>query len=59
MIEFQEQKLKMMDSQFLKEFQIQDSYSIFQVPQQEEEPMDLDRRMKSLIQSKNDFFLIC
>ena len=35
MIEFQEQKLKM-DSQFSQNFQIQDPYSSFQVPQQEE-----------------------
>ena len=31
MIEFQEQKLKMMDSQFPQNFQIQDPCSIFQV----------------------------
>ena len=35
-----------MDSQFPQDFQIQDPYSIFQVPQQEEEPMNLDRSMK-------------
>ena len=40
MIESQEQKLKMMDSQFPQTFQIQDPYSIFQVSQQEEESMD-------------------
>ena len=55
MIESQEQKLKMMDSQFPQDFQIQDPYFIFQVPQQEEEPMDLDRSMKNLIQSENYF----
>ena len=46
MIESQEQKLKMMDSQFWQDFQIQDSYSIFLVPQQVE-PMDLDRNMEN------------
>ena len=55
MIKFQEQKLKMMDSQFPQESQI-DPYSMFQVPQQEEEPMDSDRSMENLIQSKNNFF---
>ena len=45
-----------MDSQFPQDFQIYDPYSIFQVPQQEEEPMDLDRSMENLIQSENDFF---
>jgi len=32
MIEPQEQKLKMMNSQFSQDIQIQDLYSIFQVP---------------------------
>ena len=36
MIESQEQKLKMMDSQFSQDSQIQDLYSMLQVPQQEE-----------------------
>jgi len=56
MIESQEQKLKMMNSQFPQDFQIQDPYSIFQVPQKEEEPMDLNRSMKNLIQFENNFF---
>ena len=47
MIEFQEHKLKMMDSQFSQNSQIQDPYSTFQVPQQEEELMDSDRSMKT------------
>ena len=51
MIEFQEHKL---DSQFPQNSQIQDPYSMFQVPQQEE-LMDSDRSMKNLIQSENDF----
>ena len=46
MIESQEQKLKMMDSKFPKDSQIQDPYSMFKVPQQEEELMDSDRSMK-------------
>ena len=53
-IEFQEQKLKMIDSQFPQDSQIQDPYFMFQVPWQEE-PMDSDRSMKNLIQSKNNF----
>ena len=56
MIESQEQKLKMMDSQFLQDSQIQDPYSMFQVLQQEEEPIDSDRSMENLIQSENNFF---
>ena len=56
MVVSQEQKLKMMDSQFPQDSQIQDPYSMVQVPQQEEEPMDSDRRMKNLIQSENNFF---
>ena len=57
MIESQEQKLKMMDSNPTR-LQIQDSYSMFQVPQQEEEPVDSDRSMKNLIQFENNFFPI-
>jgi len=56
MIKSQEQKVKMMDSQFSQESKIQDPYSMFQVHQQEEEPMDSNRSMKNLIQSKNNFF---
>ena len=48
----------MMDSQLSQDFQIQDLYSMFQVPQQEEEPMDSDRSMESLIHSENNFFPI-
>ena len=33
-IDSQEQKLKMMDSQFSQNFQIQDPHSIFEVPSQ-------------------------
>jgi len=55
MIEFQEQKLKMMDLQFSQDSEIHDPYSIFHVPGQEEEPMDSDRIMENLIQFKNNF----
>ena len=44
----------MIDSQFPQDLQIQDPYSIFQVPQQEE-PMDLDKSMENMIQFENDF----
>ena len=47
MIEFQEQKLKMINFQFSQNFQIQDPYSIFQIPQQEEKLMDSDRSWKT------------
>ena len=43
------------DSKSRQNFQIKDSYSIFQVPPQEEEPTDLDRSMKNMIQSENYF----
>jgi len=56
MIESQEQKLKMMNSQFPQDSQIQNPYSIFQVSQQEEELMDSDRSMENLIQSENNLF---
>ena len=46
----------MIDSQFPQNLQIQYPYSIFQVPQQEKKPMYLDRSMKNLIQSENNFF---
>jgi len=55
LIESQEQKPKMIDSQFRQDSQIQNPYSMFQVPQQEEELMDSDRSMKNLIQSENNF----
>ena len=44
----------MLDSQSHQDFQIQDPYSIFQVPQQEEEPINLEMSMKNLIQSENN-----
>ena len=47
-----------MDSQFPQDFQIQNPYSMSQVPQQEEEPMDSNRSMENLIHSKNNFFPI-
>jgi len=43
------------DSQAHQDFQIQDPYTNFQVPPQEEEPRDLDRSMQNLIQSENYF----
>ena len=46
----------MIDSQFPQNFQIQDPYSIFHVPQQKEEPMNLDRSMEKLMLFENDFF---
>ena len=52
MIESQEQKLKMMDSQFSQDFQIQDPYYIFHVSQQEK-LSNLERSMKCLIQNQN------
>ena len=55
MIESQEHKLKMMDSQFSQDFQIKDPYSIFQVPQQEEELNDLEKSMKFMIQSQKNY----
>ena len=44
-----------MDSQFSQNFQIQDPYSIFQVPQQEEELTDLEKSLESMIQSLKDY----
>ena len=43
----------MIDLQFSQDSQIQDSYSMLQVPQQE--LMDSYRSMKNLIQSENNF----
>ena len=57
MIESQEQKLKMIDSQFQQDSQIQDPYSMFQVPQQEEEHIDLEESMKSMIQFQSNPFI--
>ena len=44
----------MIDSQFPQDSN-QHPYSMFQVPQQEEELMDADRSMKNLIHSENNF----
>jgi len=55
LIKFQNQFQDMMDSQSYKNFQIQDPYSMFQIPQQEE-PTDLEKSMKLIIQSQNDYF---
>jgi len=44
-----------MNSQFQQVSLIQDPYSMFQVSQQEEEPMDSNRSMENLIQSENKF----
>ena len=52
MIEFQNQFQNMLDSQFHQDFQIQDAYSIFQVPQQE--PTNLKKSMEFMIQSQNN-----
>ena len=41
------------ESSFSQNFQIQDPYFMFQAPQQEEEPTDLDESMKNLIQAAN------
>ena len=53
MIESQEQKLKMMHSQFSQDSQIQDPYYIFQVPQQG--LTNLEKSMESMIQSQKDY----
>ena len=45
-----------MDSQSHKNFQIQDLFSMFQVPQQKEEPTDLGKSMDPMILSQNDSF---
>ena len=41
------------DSSFSQNSQIQDLYSIFQVPPQQEELSDLEKSMEYLIQSQN------
>ena len=46
----------MMDLQSHQNFQIQDPYSMFQVPQQKEEPTNLGKSMKPMIQSQNNCF---
>ena len=43
------------DSSILQNFQIQDPYSMFQVPQQEKEPTELGMSMKNQIQFENDY----
>jgi len=51
MHEFERQVQNVMDSQFPKKFQNHDLYSLFQVPpQQEEEPVDLEKGMEALVQ---------
>ena len=42
-----------MDSILAKYSQVQDLYSIFQVPPQQEEPIDLEKSMKYMSQSQN------
>ena len=54
MIECQEQKLKIIDSQFSQNFQIQDPHSIFQFSQQEE-LTDLEKSMEYMSQSQKDY----
>ena len=51
--ERQVQKLKNLQAH--QDFQIQDPYSIFQVPTQQEEPIDLGKIMKFMTQSQNDY----
>ena len=53
--EFERQIQNLEDSNSYKNFQIQDPYSIFQVPLQQEEPIGLEKSMKNLIQSENNF----
>jgi len=45
----------MVDSLLLQYFQIQNPDSFFQVPPQQEEPIDLEKSMKVLIQYRVDF----
>ena len=45
----------MKDSRAHQNFQIQYPYFIFQVSQQQEEPTDLEKSMKFMIQSQNDY----
>ena len=46
----------MIDSQFLENFQDQDSYSSFQVlPHQNKEQIDLEKSVEAMIQSQIDF----
>ena len=45
----------MKDSQAHQNFQIQDPYFIFQVPQQHKEPTDLEKSVESMIQSQNNY----
>ena len=46
---------KIEDARAHRNFQIQDSYSTFQVLPQQEEPMDIGESMKNLIQTENYF----
>ena len=57
MIESQTQFQNMLDSQSHQDFQIQYPYSIFQVPQQQEESTDLEKSIESMIQFQNDYIL--
>jgi len=45
----------MKDSQPPQNFQIQDPYSMFLVPQQEEKPIDFEKRIENMIQYQNNF----
>ena len=45
----------MKDSESHQNFQIQEPYSIFQVPQQQKKPTDLENSMECMIQSQNDY----
>ena len=45
----------MIDLQSPQIFQIQVLYSIFHVPSQQQEPINLEKNMENLIQSQNDF----
>jgi len=54
--ESEQQVQKLKDSQVHQDFQIQDPYSIFQVPtQQEEELINWKDKVEMFIQCRNDF----
>jgi len=55
LLESQRQFQNMTDLILSQNFQIKDPYSIFQVPPQQEKPIDLEKSMKNLIQSQIDF----
>ena len=50
-----ERQFQNMDSLLPQNFQIQDPDSFFQVPQQQKEPIDLEKSIEALIQCQNDF----